>query len=221
MIVVFLIYPMFRRPHDRVFLMFLDLQLLVNFALVHVTLPANVEIAAQIFKPYVSWQFFDNKGIFVNQTESYSQSESHFEEFGQLHTFGYDTYSFLNNIGFLAIIFLLYLVKVAFILLLISFSICCKKNKEALTKWYKSYLEQVVFDDILGLYARALLEFGAALIVSMQTPTDAYDFNFANFLFVAFNAGVFFVVLPYAYYTLLKDDQMLRLKPNKFDEIAK
>ena len=64
----------------------------------------------------------------------------------------------------------------------------------------------MVFDDILGLYARALLEFGAALIVSIQTPTDAYDFTFVNFFFLAFNGGIFFVVLPYAYFKLLKDD---------------
>lgn len=55
----------FRTPNDRWFVMFLDLQLMVNFALIQVTLPGNVEIASQVFKPLVSWSFIDVKGLFL------------------------------------------------------------------------------------------------------------------------------------------------------------
>lgn len=49
---------LFRTPHDRVYLMILELQLMCNFAIFHVPLPGNVEISSQIMKTLISFNFF-------------------------------------------------------------------------------------------------------------------------------------------------------------------
>lgn len=47
----------FRSPLDRMLKMILELQFMVNMALMHVTIPANGLIALMILKPFAEFRF--------------------------------------------------------------------------------------------------------------------------------------------------------------------
>lgn len=66
LLATFMLRLFFNAPLDRVYIMLLELQLMVNFAIFHVTLPGNVVIASTILKPLVSYNFLkilDEQGL--------------------------------------------------------------------------------------------------------------------------------------------------------------
>ena len=192
---------------------------MVNFALVQVTLPGNVELASQVFKPLVSWSFINVKGIFMaNQTLSEQQSESHLEYFGQRQTLGYTNFSLLDNLGFLAIAFIFYLAKIGIVILLFFSVLCWKARREQLKEYYKGLIEQIVFDDLLSLYLRSMLEFGSALFLSFLTPSDVNDFSSANFIFAAINLGFLALAIPYVYFQINREVDSHQESMNHFKE---
>lgn len=56
--ILFLVLAMFfRSPFDRMLKMMLELQLMVNLALMHIHLPGNAMVALAIFKPLTDFKF--------------------------------------------------------------------------------------------------------------------------------------------------------------------
>lgn len=121
------------------------------------------------------------------------------EFFGQRQTFGYSTFSLLDNLGFLAFVFVFYLAKIGVVIILLFSVLFCKKRREQLKEYYSNLLEQIIFDDLLALYLRSLLEFGSALCMSFLTPSDVVDFTAGNFIFAAINVGFLALAIPYVY----------------------
>lgn len=74
---------MYRGPLDRLFLMILELQIMTNLALFHVTMPANYEIWSQISKPFVALNFVkDNEFLMAGLTQSKDSSDESLEFLG-------------------------------------------------------------------------------------------------------------------------------------------
>lgn len=95
-------------PFDRMIVLILDLQLMNYLCLLHVTIPSNVVIASQIFRPFVNFHML--KLINISGRSIYEREEE-LEFLGQRMTFGYSTFETFKNMETLGLVFFLYLTK--------------------------------------------------------------------------------------------------------------
>lgn len=127
----FLVAILFRGPFDRLLKMMLELQLMVNLALMHIHMPANAMLGLQILKPMSEFRIqkefrHKQKGYF----ELKYQSEDSMAYFGQRYTFGYDTYNIIFNMGTMGHILLFFLIFVGVIYAIKSFYEYCQIGKK-------------------------------------------------------------------------------------------
>lgn len=117
----------FRTPFDRMLKMMLELQLMVNLALMRIHIPGNAMLGLEIIKPMSEFRFQKEfKVNFYGYDELQYVSEEPMAYFGQRYTFGYDTYNLLFNIGTLGHITIFFMFFVLFVYCLFRFQV--RKN---------------------------------------------------------------------------------------------
>lgn len=87
--------------------------------------------------------------------------------FGQRYTFGYSTYSIVFNMGSMGSVILFLCLFIAVLYLIFRFLKFVGLG-ELESKFYKSWLEKLVFNDLLLILMCTFLEFGAAALLAMN-----------------------------------------------------
>jgi tetrahydromethanopterin S-methyltransferase subunit G len=217
-VVTFILAFVFKSPNDRVYIMLLELYLMCNFAIFHVTLPGNVEIASTIMKPLVSFNIFkvlDENGWNNNwgKDDSIVYSETELEFLGQRATYGYNSYNVMFNLQTIGIFMALYLIK----LLVVSLLYCCSKCKlsgdktrQKTSHYHALLLDQVIYNDLLYICIRCFLEIVIALWIVCETPTENIDFTWENWLVFGLTFVPVAFCVPIVYFFIYRETSQLR-----------
>lgn len=218
LLATFLLQLFFSAPLDRVYIMLLELQLMVNFAIFHVTLPGNVVIASTILKPLVSYNFLkilDEQGLhsLFGKDDAVLATEEGLDFLGQRATFGYDTTNVMFNLRTIATLLALYLLKIVVVIVLWCLTKLIKDEKKNgwIISQYEALKDQILFSDLMFMSTRCFFEVGIATFISFESPYLNIDLTMSNAALAISIFLLFFLAAPLVYFWIIREVGSSRL----------
>jgi hypothetical protein len=106
----------------------------------------------------------------------------------------------------MGVVFLIYLAKIVFTLLVCLTRLIFKKKGEKLDKLKKKLLDAIFFSDLISIFVFGMLELGSGFLLNMKNKNLNDAASRSNFTLALVGIGLGFMLLPFIYRLILRQN---------------
>jgi len=147
-----------------------SLQLIIHMPIMSMVVPSNVITLFNILIPIVMFDILEDFQVFQSiYPDSEHDALQYMGDYSQMRDIGYESFNIFMNLGTLAFLCSMYLVKVAFTIFILKPVSLLQPNFK---KTYKTFKRQVFFGDLFAIFVEGYMEFLISSILLIKVAPE-------------------------------------------------